>query len=74
MTHTPCHYAVLRFRPYAETGEFVNVGLAVVAPEAGEFAFKCDVRRRRRVSQGGLCPNVKCPRHSNWFDLGVAGA
>jgi hypothetical protein len=51
MRRTPCHYAVVRFRPYAETGEFVNVGLAVVAPEAGEFAFKCDVRRRRRVSQ-----------------------
>lgn len=51
MKRTPCHYAVLRFRPYAETGEFVNVGLAVVAPEADEFAYFCSARRRRRVGQ-----------------------
>lgn len=53
---TPCQYAVLRFRPYAETGEFVNVGLAVSAPEAGEYVYLCNARRRRRVT--GFFPEL----------------
>lgn len=46
-----CHYAVLRFRPYPETGEFVNVGVALVSPAAGFFGFRCERRRHARVTQ-----------------------
>jgi hypothetical protein len=29
---TPCNYALLRFLPYPETGEFVNIGVVLFAP------------------------------------------
>lgn len=35
-----CHYAIVRFLPYAETGEFANVGIVLMCPEAGYFNFR----------------------------------
>lgn len=35
-----CHYALLRFRPFVETGEFANVGIVLIAPEAGFFGYR----------------------------------
>ncbi|MCA0188404.1 MAG: DUF3037 domain-containing protein [Proteobacteria bacterium] len=35
-----CHYALLRFRPFAETGEFANVGVVLMAPDAGFFGYR----------------------------------
>lgn len=35
-----CHYALLRFRPFVETGEFANVGVVLMAPEARFFAYR----------------------------------
>ena len=35
-----CQYALLRFRPFVETGEFANVGVVLLAPEARFFGFK----------------------------------
>lgn len=32
-----CNYAVVRFLPYRETGEFVNVGVVLYCREAGFF-------------------------------------
>lgn len=34
-----CNYAIARFLPYAETGEFVNVGIALMCPESAFFDF-----------------------------------
>lgn len=34
-----CQYALLRFRPFVETGEFANVGIVLMAPEARFFGF-----------------------------------
>jgi hypothetical protein len=31
-----CNYAVLRFLPYPETGEFVNIGVAIGCPDKGD--------------------------------------
>ncbi|MCB4360701.1 DUF3037 domain-containing protein [Quatrionicoccus australiensis] len=35
-----CQYALLRFRPFVETGEFANVGIVMIAPEARFFGFR----------------------------------
>jgi plasmid stabilization system protein ParE len=35
-----CHYAIVRFLPYVETGEFANVGIVLMCPETGYFNFR----------------------------------
>lgn len=45
-----CNYAVLRFRPYQETGEFVNLGVVLFAHAAQYFDFRMETQRRRRVT------------------------
>ena len=35
-----CQYALLRFRPFVETGEFAIVGVVLMAPEARFFGFR----------------------------------
>ena len=35
-----CRYALLRFRPFVETGEFANVGVVLMAPDAGFFGYR----------------------------------
>lgn len=35
MNGLPCQYAIIRFLPYAETGEFANVGVALACPATG---------------------------------------
>lgn len=35
----PCDYAILRFLPYPETEEFVNVGIVLMQAKAGFFDF-----------------------------------
>lgn len=42
-----CQYAIVRFMPYRETGEFANVGIVMLCPEAGYFDFKLLARGRR---------------------------
>lgn len=39
-----CQYAIVRFLPYRETGEFANVGIVMLCPEAGTFQFKLTPR------------------------------
>lgn len=41
-----CNYSILRFLPYPETGEFVNIGVVLLANN-GEFRFKVASRRQR---------------------------
>ena len=45
-----CHYAIVRFLPYPETGEFANVGVVVACPETGYFGFKLIKRKFSRVT------------------------
>ncbi len=42
-----CQYAIARFLPYRETGEFANVGIVMLCPEVGFFDFKLLARGRR---------------------------
>ena len=45
-----CQYALLRFRPFVETGEFANVGVVLMAPEARFFGFRL-LQRYGRITQ-----------------------
>ena len=44
-----CQYAIVRFLPYAETGEFANVGIVLICPQTGYFNFKL-LKHVRRIS------------------------
>ena len=46
MTLVPCQYAIIRFLPYAETGEFANVGVVLACPVKGYFDFRLMPTRR----------------------------
>jgi len=43
-------YAIIRFRPYVETGEFANVGIVLMAPSAQYFGFKVLKNRHARIT------------------------
>lgn len=43
-----CRYAVVQFLPYAETGEFANVGVVLLCPEAGYFGFCLQTARQKK--------------------------
>jgi hypothetical protein len=45
-----CNYAVVRFLPYRETGEFVNVGVVLFCRDASFFDVALETQRRRRVT------------------------
>jgi hypothetical protein len=45
-----CHYAVVRFMPFVETGEFANVGVVLFSPKARFFSFKLEAKRHARVT------------------------
>ena len=47
MKEYACHYAVARFRPYPDGGEFVNVGVLLCCPQTGTFDFVLETARRR---------------------------
>ncbi len=46
-----CNYAVLRFLPYPETGEFVNVGVAAHCADLNWCGYAADDDDTRRVTQ-----------------------
>ena len=50
MNKTLCQYALLRFRPFVETGEFANVGIVLIAPEKRFFGYRL-LTRYGRVTQ-----------------------
>lgn len=50
MKKLACQYALLRFRPFVETGEFANVGVVLMAPEASFFGFRL-LQRYGRITQ-----------------------
>lgn len=44
-----CRYAIVRFMPYPETGEFANVGVVMMSPDARFFSYRFNERRVARV-------------------------
>jgi hypothetical protein len=50
MKKIPCLYAIVRFTPFVETGEFANVGIILIAPTQRHFAFKLMIQKHSRVT------------------------
>lgn len=48
--NTACHYAIVRFMPFVETGEFCNVGVVLFSPTARYFGFKLLGQRYSRIT------------------------
>lgn len=44
------NYSVIRFLPYPETGEFVNVGILACCPQIGWMDFVLEPRKTKRIS------------------------
>lgn len=51
MTRTACQYAIVRFMPYIETGEFANVGILLWAPKTRYLGFKLLRKKHARITQ-----------------------
>jgi hypothetical protein len=51
-----CNYAVVRFLPYPETDEFVNIGVVMACAQTGMFDYKIETRRRERIT--GFFPEL----------------
>lgn len=64
MNKTPCQYAIVRFTPYAETGEFANAGVVMMAPQARYFGFKLLTRRHGRITRFFEELDAKVFRHA----------
>jgi hypothetical protein len=50
MKELACHYAIARFLPYSDGGEFVNVGVIICCPSTGFLNFQIESRKRKRVT------------------------
>lgn len=50
MNRIPCQYAIVRFAPFVETGEFANVGIVLLAADRAYLGFELETRRYRRVT------------------------
>jgi len=68
MNKTPCQYAIVRFTPFVETGEFANVGVVMMAPQARYFGFKLLTRRHGRITKFFEELDAKVFRHA-MFEL-----
>lgn len=51
MNRLACQYAIVRFMPYVETGEFANVGIVLWAPKTRYLGFKLLRRKYGRITQ-----------------------
>jgi hypothetical protein len=62
-----CNYAIARFRPYRETGEFANVGVVLLCPEIAFFDCRFERHKYKRITDffPELDPNI--------FKAGLAG-
>lgn len=49
-SNAQCIYAVIRFMPFAETREYANVGIVVIAPKTGFYDFKLAPKTFARVT------------------------
>lgn len=50
MKEIVCNYAIARFRPYPETGEFVNIGVVLICPQLDYFGYAFETRKHKRVT------------------------
>lgn len=45
-----CQYAIIRFMPFLETGEFANVGIVLFCPRTGNFYFQISDNKTRKIN------------------------
>src|SRR5439155_17447405 len=50
MNEFVCNYAIARFRPYRESGELVNVGVALLCPQVDFFGYIFESRKHKRIT------------------------
>jgi hypothetical protein len=50
MNKIPCLYAIVRFAPFVETGEFANTGVVLLAPQHRYFGYRLMDNRYARVT------------------------
>jgi hypothetical protein len=50
MNEVACNYAIARFRPYRESGEFVNIGVVLVCPQLDYFGHIFETRKHKRIT------------------------
>lgn len=51
MNNVPCLYAIVRFAPFVETGEFANAGVIMLAPTKRFFDFRLMLTKHARVTR-----------------------
>lgn len=51
MNPIPCMYAIVRYAPFVDTGEFANVGIVLMAPTARYFGYHLMGKRHGRVTR-----------------------
>ncbi|HEX3856330.1 MAG TPA: DUF3037 domain-containing protein [Verrucomicrobiae bacterium] len=50
MKEVACNYAIARFRPYRESGEFVNIGVVLICPQLDYFGHIFEKRKHKRIT------------------------
>lgn len=61
MNETILHYSLIRFLPHIEAGEFVNVGVVAMSPDAKFFDFKIESKKIKRVTE--FFPEIRKNAH-----------
>lgn len=51
MKKIACQYAIVRFSPFIETGEFANIGIVIISPQNRFFGFNLATKRYGRITQ-----------------------
>jgi hypothetical protein len=51
MKKIACQYAIVRFLPFVETGEFANVGIVLMAANQHFFGYKLETSRYGRITR-----------------------
>ncbi|GAA0422190.1 DUF3037 domain-containing protein [Cocleimonas flava] len=51
MNKIACQYAIVRFTPFIETGEFANIGIVLISPKLRFFGFNLASKRYGRITQ-----------------------
>jgi hypothetical protein len=71
--NTACHYALVRFLPFVETGEFAVVGVVLFVPKANYFGYKLlPLEQHDRVTtffQAFDAKHFQAVMHSAWKEL-----
>ncbi len=51
MKKIACQYAIVRFAPFIETGEFANIGIVIISPQHRFFGFSLATKRYGRITR-----------------------